>query len=136
MGYRAAWSMHVVMALVCVERLRRGKRLVDWHWRGRLRCTARGGRRCVDRLGSRRGRSRLWIVTAMLVAVFYAGTVITAACPCRVGLSVIVMVLGLSCIRPVAVGPRFRACWCVVAMAQTRCSTHGRRQRDDPDGAE
>lgn len=45
------------------------------------------------------------------------------------------MVLG-SRISPVVIGHRFRTCWRVVAMAQTRCSTHGGRQRNDPDRAE
>lgn len=131
--------MHVVMALVVVERLRCGNRLVDGHWRSRLRCTARGGRRCFDRVGSRRGRTRLLIITVTVVAVFYADSVIMDSYVpggrCRVGFRVIVVV-GLSCIVPVVMGPRFRVCWRVVAMAQTRRSTHGGGQRDDPDRAE
>ncbi len=75
----------------------------------------------------------------MVVAVFYAGPVIVASCVpggrCRVGFRIIVVV-GLSCIIPVVMCPRFRTCWRVVAMAQTRCSTHGGCQRNDPDRAE
>jgi hypothetical protein len=63
--------MLVVMAVVVVERVRRGKRRRNWHWRGRLRC--------FDRVGSRRGRSQLRILTVMVVAVFYAGPVIIAS---------------------------------------------------------
>lgn len=131
--------MHVVMALVVVERLRCGNRLVDGHWRSRLRCTARGGRRCFNRVGSGRGRRRLRIITMMVVTAFYARPVIMASCVpggrCRVGFRVIVVV-GLSCIAAVVMGPRFRTCWRVVAMAQTRRSTHGGSQRNDPDRAE
>lgn len=131
--------MHVVMALVVVERLRRGKRLVDGHWRGRLRCTARCGRRCFNRVGSGRGRRRLRIITVMVIAVIYAGAVIMASCVpggrCRAGFRVIVVV-DLSCIVPVVMCPRFRTCWRVVAMAQTGRNTHGGRQRNDPDRAE
>ncbi|BBY31540.1 hypothetical protein GCM10023114_34070 [Mycolicibacterium sediminis] len=112
--------MHVVVAVVVVERLHRGKRLVDWHWRGRLRWGARGGRRRFDRLDSRRERSQLRIMTVMVVAVINASPVITACCAPggrrRVGFGVIVVV-GLSGIVPMVISLRFRTCWRVVAMA-------------------
>lgn len=92
-----------------------------------------------DRLDSGRVGSQLRIVTVMVVAVFYASPVITACCApggrCSVGFRVIVVV-GLSCVVPVVVGLRLRTWWRVVAMAQTRCRTHGGGQRDDPDCAE